>query len=223
MRTTIIDRKLGALGNFALALWKGWPLWITLLCVLVPYLLSELRKEDSILILGVGYQLIGLLSILFGINSKLAFANRLSLEMVRNWIKEVLYALRVLFIGHKPIYGNMSSTCGSDTSIGIGVMRGRVDYSKLPLEAQVTALWKEHYQLEDRLDKVDAIHRDSARNLERKIEEQKNDLVSKIRAEREELNRFLSEDYKYELAGVLVMTIGMIFSSLPKYVSRWYP
>jgi hypothetical protein len=216
IRLNIIDRKLMALGELGMTWWKAWPLWVTIASIMVPEFVPYLLLEDRILRLGVVYQILGWSSVTYGFLSKLKFAKRNVFQQIWLWFKEMFWNLRVLIYKPKPNYRNMQAFAHGDAGMATGIIRGKRDYSQLPVEEQVKVMWEEQRKLEERIDAVDAIHRASAAKLEKMIEDKAKEVIARMDESREDLNDFLVGDYKWEIAGLMVTLVGIVYGSLPK-------
>jgi hypothetical protein len=134
----------------------------------------------------------------------------------------MLRATRIFVVGVKKKTVNIHAHMSGRAGLTASVSRARFDYSNLPMEEQMKQMWADQRKLEDRIDQVDKVHRDSAAKLEKMINDTAIALTAKIQESREHLNRFLADDYKWEFLGLMVTFVGIVYGSLPKVVAGWF-
>ena len=218
-----VERKIEDLGNLGLTIWKIWPFWVTLALAATPLLFPWFRTEDRILRLGVAFQICGWLVVAFGLVGKLLFAERDPFNMVLRWLIEMRAGFRALIFGRTSRVVNIHGSIHAKSGMTLSVIRGKRDYSNLPLEDQVKGLWSEIQVLVDRLDAVDKNHRDAYARLEEMLIKAKDELAAKVAESRAHIREFLVEDFKLELLGLLMTLVGIIYGSLQEDVVSWLP
>lgn len=210
----MFNKAVSAVKQQVLWFCRAWPFITVVLVLAVPLAFEFLTQRDNLVRLGAALQVLGVCIVVWGVDSKLRKIRDVGvIGIIISWIKD------------NPAWRKPSSFTINATLPQIGgniFGELHIDISNYSSDQKIAHLITEVEQLKNLIIDTRSYYDAEMSDIKANIENINHSIDDKISAIKILVKVLITDDFKLELLGAMVLVIGIIFASIPDDVIKAY-
>lgn len=201
---------------------RAWPVLPVILLVAFPALHPGLHSEKAIAVEGAVYQILGIGVVILGLDDKMKhFNNTGLLGGFIHWLRDLWSYIKSLWPWKKARHVNIhGSATGGGSAFGRATIIQQINH--LSTQEQLDWLKKKVDELASKLDANDDKLQRQLKDLLTKVNGVEASISAKISEFNKKLGNFMTGSFKLELLGAVGLAVGVVFGTVPWWVSSLY-